>query len=139
MDMSRRAFLRTASLAVAGTATGAVAATITTPASAATRVSGGSFKGLSRHITTGNVELVRDGNTIRVILQDDFSFDGAPDPKVGFGHNGFSRGTLIGKLKSNNGRQSYTVPARLNVADYNEVYIWCERFNVPLGVAKLRG
>ena len=27
--------------------------------------------------------------------------------------------------------------AGINPDDYNEVWIWCERFNVPLGVAKL--
>ena len=35
------------------------------------------------------------------------------------------------------GEQTYTVPASINVDDFNEVYVWCRRFSVPLGVAAL--
>ncbi|MEM9792879.1 MAG: DM13 domain-containing protein, partial [Pseudomonadota bacterium] len=37
----------------------------------------------------------------------------------------------------NTGRSQYEIPSSIDVSAYNEVWIWCERFNVPLGVAKL--
>lgn len=94
----------------------------------------GNFKGLSNHTTTGTAELAADG----VQLLADFTFDGAPDPKVALGKDGvYDPSTLMGALKSNAGASQYALPAGINPDDYNEVWIWCERFNVPLGVASV--
>ncbi|WP_299139836.1 DM13 domain-containing protein [uncultured Tateyamaria sp.] len=93
----------------------------------------GKFKGASNHITTGTAEVA--GN--KVNLLGDFTFDGAPDPKVALGKDGYDKDTLMGLLKSNNGASSYEIPAGIDASEYNEVWIWCEKFNVPLGVAKL--
>lgn len=94
----------------------------------------GNFKGLSNHVTTGTAELAADG----VQLLDDFFFDGAPDPKVALGKDGtYDPATLMGPLSSNSGASKYALPAGINPDDYNEVWIWCERFNVPLGVASV--
>ena len=93
----------------------------------------GSFVGKSNHVTTGTAEIA--GNTITLL--DDFTFDGAPDPKVALGNNGYDESTLLAPLQSNKGKQSYTVPASIDTSKYNEVWIWCEKFNVPLGVAKI--
>lgn len=93
----------------------------------------GNFSGTNGHVTKGTVEVLKD----TVELLPDFSFDGAPDPKVAFGRNGYDPKTLMGPLKSNSGASSYPIPAGINPDDYNEVWIWCERFNVSLGVAKL--
>ncbi|WP_040819088.1 DM13 domain-containing protein [Litoreibacter arenae] len=97
----------------------------------------GKFQGASNHKTTGRAELVKSGSGGSVQLLGDFTFDGAPDPKVALGNNGFDPKTIMGSLKSNNGASSYTIPAGINPDDYNEVWIWCEKFNVPLGVARL--
>lgn len=93
----------------------------------------GSFAGASGHATTGTAGIAGD----QVNLLDDFTFDGAPDPKVALGRNGCNSSTLLGALESNAGASSYTIPAGLDPADYDEVWIWCERYDVPLGVAKL--
>ena len=93
----------------------------------------GTFTGESDHVTSGGVEVA--GNTINLL--DDFFFDGAPDPQVALGNNGYDASTLMGNLQSNTGEQSYEIPASINSDDYNEVWIWCVRFNVPLGVARL--
>lgn len=97
----------------------------------------GSFEGKSNHITTGTAEVVKgsDGNTVELLA--DFTFDGAPDPKVALGKDGYDASTLMGKLKSDRGASSYKIPDGIDPDEYNEVWIWCERFNVPLGVAKL--
>ncbi|MEX0309657.1 MAG: DM13 domain-containing protein [Tateyamaria sp.] len=97
----------------------------------------GEFTGKSNHVTKGRAEVVTKNGKSQVILLDDFWFDGAPDPKVALGRNGFDRSTLMGPLASNTGKQTYDVPAGIDAASYNEVWIWCERFNVPLGVAQL--
>ncbi|MEM0948401.1 MAG: DM13 domain-containing protein [Pseudomonadota bacterium] len=93
----------------------------------------GTFVGASNHVTTGTAEIAGD----TITLLDDFTFDGAPDPKVALGNNGYDSSTLMGALQSNSGKQSYKVPAGIDTGNYNEVWIWCERFNVPLGVAKI--
>jgi hypothetical protein len=97
----------------------------------------GSFVGASNHVTTGDVRVVTatDGRTL-VMLSDNFTFDGAPDPQISFGKGGkHDASTLMGKLKSNNGKQYYEVPAGVNVADYTDVFVYCVKYNVPLGVA----
>ena len=96
----------------------------------------GTFTGKSNHVTTGRVEVVNANGKATINLMDDFTFDGAPDPKVALGKNGYDPATLMGPLTSNKGASTYEVPASINVDDYNEVWIWCEKFNVPLGVAQ---
>lgn len=99
----------------------------------------GQFTGASNHVTTGGVTITTatDGRTV-VVLDEKFSLDGAPDPRVGLGRDGhYVEGADLGELKKINGGQIYVVPAGLDVKDFNEVYIWCEEFSVPLGVARL--
>jgi hypothetical protein len=99
----------------------------------------GRFKGLKGHVTTGTASIIRSGNSWAVSLGSDFTFDGAPDPQIAFGNKGhYTKGTNFAKLRKNKGAQVYVVPPKLDVGDYLEVYIWCEKFTVPLGVAKLK-
>lgn len=98
----------------------------------------GSFTGLSNHVTTGGVEVVDTGNGWEIHLKDDFTFDGAPDPRVGFGKDGkFVDPTDFEPLRENAGAQVYKVPANIDPTQFDEVYIWCRKFSVPLGVAAL--
>ena len=97
----------------------------------------GAFRGKSGHAASGGVSVVKTETGIRVVLARDFKFDGAPDPKLGFGKDGYVKATQFSVLKSNNGEQIYDIPAGLDPADYNEVWVWCEQYSVPLGVANL--
>lgn len=100
----------------------------------------GTFTGASDHITTGGVKVIKtaDGGAV-VILDSDFSLDGAPDPRVAFGKDGkYAEPSNLGVLQNLKGLQIYRVPATVNVDDFNEVYIWCTKFSVPLGVASLK-
>ncbi len=97
----------------------------------------GAFRGKSGHAASGGVSVVKTGTGITVVLGRDFKFDGAPDPKLGFGKDGYVKATQFSVLKSNNGKQTYEIPADLDPADYNEVWVWCEKYAVPLGVANL--
>ena len=98
----------------------------------------GAFEGKSNHITTGDVQIIKasDGS-YKVILADNFSLDGAPDPKLAFGKNGVDKSSIFAPLKHKTGKQEYSLPAGIDPTKYNEIYIWCEKFSVPLGVANL--
>ena len=110
-------------------------------ASSADSVTGsGSFKGASKHVTSGTVSIIKMSNGEAVLkLEDSFKFDGAPDPVVGMGLNGtYDASTNLGKLSKNSGQQNYVVPNSIDASKYNEVYIWCKQYGVPLGVASLK-
>jgi len=101
-------------------------------------VQSGEFIGKSDHITTGKVTIEKVANGYLVKLGDDFSLDGAPEPSVGFGKDGkYEVATDLGDLASISGQQVYLIPASVDVSQYNEIYIWCDKFSVPLGVAAL--
>lgn len=96
----------------------------------------GSFEGRNDHVTTGGARLVKTDAGYAIELGEDFSLDGAPDPRVGLGKGGtFDAATDLGALQHLTGAQSYAIPAGVDVSAYDEVYIWCKEFNVPLGVA----
>lgn len=105
--------------------------------SAAETVKQGSFRNAGGHKTSGSVKLVKDGDTYKVVLASNFRHDGAPDPRVAFGNGKYVRGTIISKLKKNKGSQTYTVPKSLDVSKFTQVWIWCKKFNAPLGVASI--
>ena len=110
-----------------------------TSVSAAEVISSGSFVGASSHITEGDVTIVKTANSTLIILDKNFSLDGAPDPKVGLGTNGkYDAKTQAGDLKDLTGLQVYELPRSVDASSYNEVYIWCEKYSVPLGVASLK-
>ena len=118
-------------------ATAAMLAGLSTFA-AADGAGSGTFSGLSNHITTGGVEVVQTDAGWEIRLAADFTFDGAPDPRVGFGRDGkFVDPTDFEVLRANAGEQVYKVPANIDPANFDEVYIWCRKFSVPLGVAQI--
>ncbi|MEM7226833.1 MAG: DM13 domain-containing protein [Pseudomonadota bacterium] len=120
-------------------ALGFVAFTLPATADAGSKVvASGTFTGASDHITTGGVTILETASGKIAVLESDFSLDGAPDPKLGFGKDGYDTSTTFSKLASNNGLQIYAIPASVDPSKYNEFYIWCEKFSVPLGIAKLK-
>lgn len=118
-----------------------VAATCFAPlaASAETTVASGSFVGASNHVTTGGVSVVRtDGGGAVVILDRDFSLDGAPDPHVAFGKDGtYVEMSDLGDLAHKDGFQVFVVSDGIDVGDFDTVFIWCNDVGVPLGLAAL--
>ena len=98
----------------------------------------GEFSGQSGHVAKGGVSVRKTSSGTVVVLAPDFNFDGAPDPKLGFGKNGYDASTQFSALRSNKGEQSYEIPATVDPGDYNEVWVWCEKYAVPLGVATLK-
>ena len=102
-----------------------------------TVVAKGRFEGRSGHETSGGVTIKQTPDGAVVVLEEDFSLDGAPDPKLGFGKSGYDHSSQFSVLRSNTGRQEYKLPATIDPGRYTEFYVWCERFSVPLGVAKI--
>ena len=98
----------------------------------------GSFSGLNGHTVTGAVTVIETADGWEIRLAEDFSFDGAPDPRVGFGRDGaFVDPTDFDRLRSNSGAYVYQVPDDIDPEAFNEVYIWCRRYTVPLAVAQI--
>ena len=98
----------------------------------------GSFAGKSGHTASGHVSVVETDKGTVVRLEEDFRFDGAPDPKLGFGKGGYAKESKFGPLERNSGQQEYLLPSRIDPEKYDEVWIWCEKYNVPLGVAEIQ-
>lgn len=98
----------------------------------------GSFEGRSDHITTGTVSLQKVNESWILVLEENFDFDGAPDPKLAFGDGEFVPSTVFTPLKANKGLQDYMLPDHIDPAGYTQVWLWCEQFNVPLGVAEIQ-
>ena len=99
----------------------------------------GTFKGLSKHVTKGGVSIVKTQTGYIAFLENNFSLDGAPAPTLGFGKDGkFDPQTEFTKLQNIKGAQVYAIPAGINPENFNEFYVWCADFTVPLGVAKLK-
>ncbi len=132
--MQRRSF------ATAMRALGFAAAVLAAPVAASAQdqvLASGEFRGKSGHAASGGVSVVKTPTGVAVVLAPDFKFDGAPDPKLGFGKNGYVKSSQFSALKSNSGAQTYDLPAAIDPADYTEVWVWCEQYSVPLGVATL--
>lgn len=112
---------------------------VSLPAAAETEIiASGTFEGRGGHETSGGVTILQTDAGVTVILEPDFSLDGAPDPKLAFGSDGYDASTLFSKLESNDGAQVYVLTEAIDPTEYNELWVWCEQFNVPLGVAQLQ-
>ena len=107
-------------------------------AHAAVKLSAGTFQGQSDHVTSGRVTIEAQGDRTILVLQNDFMLDGAPAPTIGFSKGGrFDKSTEFATLAKLKGRQTYVVPTDIEVSAYDSVTIWCARFAVPLGSARL--
>ncbi len=115
------------------------AAAVSFPVAADEVLARGIFTGASGHDTGGEVSVVKTAGGDNLVLGPNFTFDGAPDPKVGFGARGtYDPASQLSPLRRNAGQQTYDIPSTLDLSGYDEVYIWCQRYSVPLGVARLR-
>ncbi len=98
----------------------------------------GTFSGRNDHVVTGGVELLVQDGVAYLRLGADFSLDGAPDPRIGFGRSGeYDTTTTFSELTSTTGEQTYRLPDGFELGSLNEATIWCGDFSVPLGTAPL--
>ncbi|MFG2982257.1 DM13 domain-containing protein [Streptomyces sp. NPDC048258] len=119
-----------------------------TPAPGPVTVATGRFIS-HEHATTGTVRLLRLPDGSHTLRLENLDTSNGPDLRVWLtdapvkeGQDGwhvFDDGAHIslGALKGNKGDQNYPVPADVNLADYTSVSIWCDRFDVSFGAARL--
>ena len=107
-------------------------------ANAVQKVSQGTFSGRSDHVTTGQATVEKTATGYQLRLSSDFELDGAPDPIVALGNGDtYVAANKLGKLKNRTGEQVYQLPASFTPGQFSQVYVWCEQFSVPLGIADL--
>lgn len=101
-----------------------------------TVVAHGELSGRSGHQASGSVQLIQTEQGLALQLAENFRFDGAPAPRLGFGRDGFDPASRFAALQRNQGLQQYRVT--VSADHYNEFWIWCDKFAVPIGYAQLQ-
>ena len=100
-------------------------------------VESANFVGENDHVVSGEVQIISKGDIQYLVLQEDFQFDGAPDPRLGFSSNDeYDESSTFSGLNLDSGKQIYRLPATLDISQFDEATIWCEKFSVPLAEAK---
>lgn len=91
------------------------------------------------HETKGTAEIVKVGNKSFLRLSG-FHTSNGPDVRVYLtnGENPSKASLPLGAIKGNVGNQNYELPAGFDASKHNAVSIWCERFGVGFGLAKLQ-
>lgn len=95
------------------------------------------FIGKSLHATEGTISLYQSGQYPVIVFEPNFRFEGAPDPVVALGRDGYAAETSLGQLLRNQGPQAYAVPGHLSIGQFNEVWLWDRKEGAPLGLARL--
>jgi hypothetical protein len=101
------------------------------------------------HETTGRVVVLELADKSRVLRLEDLDTSSGPDVEVWItdapviegsdGWHVFDDGDFVelGDLKGNHGNQNYELPASVDLDDLDSVSLWCDRFNVSFGAARL--
>lgn len=98
----------------------------------------GQFVGMSGHEASGGLSIERHADHYLVRFADDFHFDGAPDPRLGFGQTKYLPSTEFAPLTHLVGAKTYRIPLSAELEHYGSFWIWCEAFSVPIGRVDLR-
>ena len=100
------------------------------------------------HPTSGRASIYQLGDRKRDLRLTDFTTSNGPDVHVLLAQSTdqnltseFVKGQLdsveLGSLKANQGDQNYDLPDSVDLQKYDTVVIYCERFHVVFGLAKL--
>jgi hypothetical protein len=100
------------------------------------------------HPTSGRVSIYQALAGKRDLRLTDFATSNGPDVHVLLARstdeklskglvNGELNSVELGRLKANQGDQNYDVPDSADLTRYDAVVIYCERFHVVFGIAKL--
>lgn len=100
---------------------------------------GGSFMGRNNYTVTGDFQLMQFNNGLQLTFADNFRASNGPGLFVYLSNQntGVSGGVEIGRLMSNSGSQTYTIPGNVTLNTYNYIVIYCKPFGVPFGAGKL--
>jgi hypothetical protein len=100
------------------------------------------------HPTSGRASIYQTPDGKRDLRLTDFVTSNGPDVHVVLAQSGdsnlkqdFVKGELstveLGPLKANQGDQNYELPDSIDLTQYDAVVIYCERFHVVFGLAKV--
>ncbi|MFJ9344666.1 DM13 domain-containing protein [Streptomyces sp. NPDC101733] len=101
------------------------------------------------HTTSGTAAIIRLPDGSHTLRLEGLDTSNGPDLRVWLtdapvkegvaGWRVFDDGKYVslGRLKGNKGDQNYEIPAGVNLSDYTSVTIWCDRFDVSFGAARL--
>jgi hypothetical protein len=118
---------------------GATSSPVSQPPEGPETLAQGTFNGLLGHKAQGAAKLIKADGKYYVRFEDDFEVTNGPDLFVYLGKGGrYDPATQLAALKGNIGSQNYEIPASINAADYDEVWVWCRAFSVAFGKAELR-
>jgi len=108
-------------------------------------VTKGNFKGLA-HETKGLASIYRLADGKRTLRLTDFETSNGPDVHVYLTAGEIEKGNGalketgfidLGSMKGNRGDQNYDIPENTDLGKFKNVTIWCARFGVNFGEARL--
>jgi len=104
--------------------------------SSATLLRSGMLMGSGSYSVSGTASIYEsDGN--RVLVLDPFSSTNGPDLKVYLSTTDNAASFVnLGSLKSTTGKQTYSIPATVDIVQMKFVLIWCQQFSVRFGKAE---
>ncbi|MGP4000597.1 DM13 domain-containing protein [Streptomyces sp. 8N706] len=101
------------------------------------------------HSTSGRVLILQETNGAKVLRLEDLDTSNGPDLHVWITDAPVEPGEekwhvfddgahrSLGELKGNKGSQNYRLPPDVDLSRYTSVTIWCDRFDVSFGAARL--
>lgn len=97
----------------------------------------GIFMGVGGHSVSGTASIYEKGGK-HYLLLDPYQSQNGPDLRVYLSRNESATSFVsLGLLKATTGKQSYAIPAGLNISEFSHVHIWCQQFSVEFGRAPL--
>lgn len=120
----------------------------TTASAAEMQLKAGDFTDADQvHQGEGGVVLVKDGDALSIKFVNGFYVTPGPDLFVYLVKNPSpqssqdvkdSQSYELAKLKTPSGKQTYEIPADIDINDYGSVVIWCGEFGVLFAHAELK-
>ncbi len=98
----------------------------------------GVFTGNRDYVVNGDFTLSDETGDLVLTFANNFSTSNGPGLYVYLtnSESSVSGGVEVGRLKSNNGGQTYNVTGDVNVNTYNYVLIYCKPFGIPFGIGQ---
>ena len=94
--------------------------------------------------TTGTASIIEEHGQKYLQFDNSFTTKSDRNIKVVLHRKSFGLGKIksqeylsLASLKKSHGKQRYLLPRNLNIKEYNQVVIWCENSDSPLGYAIL--
>lgn len=99
----------------------------------------GTFSGIGSHNAAGKVSVGKGKNGQAVLTMTGITVDKVPDGRIYLAKNfDYASGVELGKLTTFTGAVTFPIPASVDLVKYDSVVIWCKRFDVGIGQAKLQ-